>query len=322
MRRKLTLEVINRLLSKDSRLTAHGSFITKNRKKFVWCKCSCGNEICARVDELVCDRRISCGCFTRRTGRPLVAGSLPSIRQRYRNMINRCYNKTCKSYKNYGAIGVEVCEEWKNGYEPFLKWALANGFDPKLDLDKDKKGTGYLYSPEYCCFITRSENNRYRKSIRKFKYHNKLLTLWQISCIVNISVHLLASRIYDGKSISEAILLGTSVSYPFRKKIEYDGEKLSIPEICKLEGFSYKRVNKRMKKTGCSVQEAIAKFKEFPKVERSIRGKNKCVYNYYGTLLNMSQIADIEGLTKHKLRYLVKVKNMNILDAVKFLKNK
>ena len=30
----------------------------------------------------------------------------------YRKMIDRCYNKNSRSYKNYGAIGVRVCKEW------------------------------------------------------------------------------------------------------------------------------------------------------------------------------------------------------------------
>lgn len=77
-------------------------------------------------------------------------------------MMQRCYNKNHKSYHNYGGRGVSVCDEWHNK-KTFVEWGLANGFHTNLDLDKDKKGDGMLYSPDTCCFITRKENNSYTR---------------------------------------------------------------------------------------------------------------------------------------------------------------
>lgn len=33
---------------------------------------------------------------------------------RYRNMKRRCYDEKNISYKNYGARGIKVCNEWLN----------------------------------------------------------------------------------------------------------------------------------------------------------------------------------------------------------------
>lgn len=32
----------------------------------------------------------------------------------------RCYNKNCKDYKNYGAVGIVMDEDFKDDFEKFL----------------------------------------------------------------------------------------------------------------------------------------------------------------------------------------------------------
>ncbi len=71
----------------------------------------------------------------------------------YGGMMGRCHSVTNDNYKSYGAKGVKVCEEWRNNRESFFKWALANGWQKGLQLDKDKIATELglppnLYSPE------------------------------------------------------------------------------------------------------------------------------------------------------------------------------
>ena len=33
----------------------------------------------------------------------------------------RCYNKNCKSYKDYGGKGIIVCNRWLNNFDEFYK---------------------------------------------------------------------------------------------------------------------------------------------------------------------------------------------------------
>lgn len=81
-------------------------------------------------------------------------------------MINRCYNKSNAAYKNYGAKGVIVCERWKR-FDFFLEDAVnIKGYDEqallegKLCIDKDIiDRSKMIYSPETCCFVSRSENS-------------------------------------------------------------------------------------------------------------------------------------------------------------------
>ena len=95
----------------------------------------------------------------------------------YRKMKERCYNPKSLSYINYGAIGITVCDEWKNSYNEFKKWAIENGYKEeimpngrnRLTLDRinNKKG----YCPENCRWITQKEqqNNRRNNRIAKLE---------------------------------------------------------------------------------------------------------------------------------------------------------
>lgn len=85
----------------------------------------------------------------------------------WRSMVSRCHNPKNPHYKNYGALGVTVCSEWKNSIKEFVDWAENNGYKKGLFLDKDVKSTGVkTYSPDTCKFVTRTVNNKVTRIIR------------------------------------------------------------------------------------------------------------------------------------------------------------
>ena len=79
-------------------------------------------------------------------------------------MKQRCYYVNGARYKDYGGRGIKICDEWKSSFENFKTWALNNGYDDSLTIeriDNDKD-----YCPENCKWASyqiQSSNQRIRK---------------------------------------------------------------------------------------------------------------------------------------------------------------
>ena len=91
--------------------------------------------------------------------------------KKYRNMMNRCYNKKVQARKPYYK-GVIVCEQWKNDADSFVDWVNDNYYEIEgektVELDHDilEKGSK-IYSPETCIFAPQRINSMFGGS------HNK-----------------------------------------------------------------------------------------------------------------------------------------------------
>lgn len=86
----------------------------------------------------------------------------------------RCYISTHPCYKNYGAKGVVMCDEWKDfsifkkeikEVQGYSDEGILNGL---IHLDKDYKIQGNkIYSKDTCVFLDKIENNKYKPNQMK-----------------------------------------------------------------------------------------------------------------------------------------------------------
>jgi len=83
----------------------------------------------------------------------------------HRGMLARCYNKNNRVFKYVGAKGIKVCNEWKNDFKSFEKWALEKGYADGLILNRIKSDKDF--DPTNCRFTTRTISNRCNSKIRK-----------------------------------------------------------------------------------------------------------------------------------------------------------
>lgn len=124
------------------------------------CVCDCGNikDIPVSADSLKRGKVTSCGCF-RRERITKHNCSKERLYQIWHGMIKRCENKKDKKYLKYGARGITVFHEWHD-YMVFREWALNNGYEEHLTIDRidNKKG----YYPDNCRWATNKQqcNNK------------------------------------------------------------------------------------------------------------------------------------------------------------------
>lgn len=126
----------------------------------------------------------------------------------YNDMKYRCYNPNSTSFKNYGARGITVCQEWlaserihtyehnnpTKGFLTFQKWALANGYTDELTLDRIDNNKGYC--PENCRWVNAKVQNNNRRNNVLITYQGKELTLKQWCDELNISYIKAYQRLY------------------------------------------------------------------------------------------------------------------------------
>jgi|SRR3972149_8128563 len=105
-------------------------------------------------------RQKSCGCIIiDRQGE-----SYTRLYQTYSDIKHRCLSDKRLDYRNYGGRGITICPEWLNDYIMFRDWALSNGYNDSLTIDRIKNDGGYF--PENCRWVTRTEQNRNQRRVK------------------------------------------------------------------------------------------------------------------------------------------------------------
>lgn len=199
------------------RLVAIKKVGKSNSHGVLWeCKCDCGKVCNVRANYLREGSTTSCGCYHSEIKREHMRkvseknvkhgmarrGHTTSLFTRWECMRSRCYYPKNIMYHRYGGRGIKVCDEWQE-FEPFMEWALANGYRDDLALDRiDGDGD---YCPENCRWVTQKENNRNKDDIVYLTVDGETRMLVEWAEITNQPVGRLHSRRKSGWSDEEIV---------------------------------------------------------------------------------------------------------------------
>lgn len=148
------------------------------------CICDCGNYVYPAAHNLINGRSTSCGCLRRiraaefAKSRSKHGGCKTRLYGIWRNMISRCYYEKDKCYRTYGGAGITICDEWRNDFKAFRNWAIANGYNDSLSIDRIDVQKGY--QPQNCRWADSFEqaNNRTDTVYLTRNGSTKPLSIW------------------------------------------------------------------------------------------------------------------------------------------------
>ncbi len=119
----------------------------------------------------------------------------------WKNMRQRCNNPNFTYYRNYGGRGIRICDEWSD-YAAFEKWALANGYNDSLTLDRiDTNGN---YEPSNCRWATMKTQANNKRNNRLITINGKTQTASQWADELGVNYGVVRNRLHDGMPIDKA----------------------------------------------------------------------------------------------------------------------
>lgn len=177
------------------------------------CECVCGIIITRKLANIISGTTKSCGCLQSEIQSELAKkrnfkhgkGSLETRLYRiWCGMRARCYKSYTVGYRNYGGRGIKVCAEWHD-YEAFEKWALQNGYDDNLTIEREDVNKDYC--PENCKWITlaKQQSNKTNSVLVTAWNETKTLAEWGRDPRSAIDYRMIKYRIDNGWKTETAI---------------------------------------------------------------------------------------------------------------------
>lgn len=185
------------------RVTVIKKVTGKNKSRTYWqCKCDCGNEFTTTRQNLIQGATKSCGCYNKELStKHGMYGT--KIYRTWSALKSRCTNSNNHQYKNYGGRGISLFEDWFE-FDSFYQWAINNGYDDSLSIDRiDNDGN---YEPSNCHWTDMKEQSNNRRTNRLVTINGETKTVSQWIDFYSLNKGRVWHKVSRGNNDAEAIL--------------------------------------------------------------------------------------------------------------------
>lgn len=235
-------------------------------------------------------------------------------------MMSRCYREKDVMYKDYGAKGIGVCEEWHDR-TTFIQWCKDNGWQKGLKINRyDGKKD---YCPENCYFGTNmsrnpnSINQKIKSNIKERKRKKEQAGITGKTSkdplyVTYISMHERCER-------------KTHINYP-----NYGARGIKVCEQWSGKDgfFNFKTwANNSGWKIGLSIDRkdnnkgySPDNCKWSTRTEQNFNKRNNIFYDYCGISMPLGMIAKLENVKYGLLYSRVRQRGMTISEAIADIK--
>ena len=181
----------------------------RDNYRYILCRCECGSEIEIRLTSITSGASKSCGCLTRANDKNNLDTSTHGLSKHplykvYYGILRRCYDTSSQRYNDYGGRGIVMCEEWRNSFLSFYNWALANGWQRRLQIDRYPNNDGN-YEPSNCRIATSQQNSNNKRNTTKVKFNGENITVTDLARGTNIPRTTLRRKLKNEIPLSEIL---------------------------------------------------------------------------------------------------------------------
>lgn len=166
-------------------------------------------------------------------------------------MKHRCISEEASKKKYYLDKGIKVCDEWAYDFKKFYDWAIANGYDEGLSIDRIDNEKNY--EPSNCRWVKLEKQQRNKSNNIKVLINGEEILLHDIPKRYNLTNSIVHDRYKRG-------LRGDELLKPSQKGIviSIEGQEMSIEDASKKYNIKYATIYNRYKK-GYNGLDLIAK---------------------------------------------------------------
>lgn len=208
----------------------------------IWgCLCDCGVKRTVLRSSLVSGATVSCGCYNKQRAietHTIHGHHKHSAYGTWKAMMDRCYNPLCKDYADYGARGIQVCDEWQT-----ITGFIAGMGEKQKGQSIDRVDENGDYTPSNCRWTDAMGQGEHKRNNARVSHRGTtkhIASVWRGSGIKESTLY---NRLKTGLSADEAS------SKPVREysaTLVIDGVEKTLVEWARVAGVTRRTIRNRI----------------------------------------------------------------------------